>query len=127
MAAKDVEVIRHFYEMHLSREGHARLVKGSGHVGDSVAKDAVIENFDEAPVTTPYRGHEGIRRWARANADAIDNVWFELLDATDAGDGWLALKVHIRGQIHGIESTFVFHPVSHVSDGQWDYAKRFLR
>ena len=127
MAPEDVALITRFYEKHLSREGHPQLVEGSGHVDDSMAEDVVIENFDEAPVTTPYRGHEGVRRWARANADTIDNIWFELLDAADVGDGWLALRVHIRGQIHGIESTFVFHPITHVSDGRWDYAKGFLR
>jgi hypothetical protein len=127
MATEDVEVIRRFYEKHLSREGHARLAAGSGHIDDEIAEDVVSVNFDEAPVTEPYRGHEGVREWARANADTVEDVWLELLEVRDVGDGWVISSAHIHGTIHGIDSTFVFWTAGHVRDGQLAYAKGFLR
>jgi hypothetical protein len=123
----DVGVLTRFYETHLSREGFLRLAEGSGHVDDEMANDVVIVPFEEALETTPYHGHDGLRAWARENLKGIDDLWFELLDARDAGDGWVFLKAHVHGQIQGIESTFVIHVVNHVENGRWDWAKGYLR
>ena len=40
--------------------------------------EIVIVNWAEAPITGPYHGHDGVRRWWDDVADAFDDVRFEL-------------------------------------------------
>ena len=37
-----------------------------------------IRNWDDAPITGPYYGHEGVHQWWADVADAIDDLRFEL-------------------------------------------------
>jgi ketosteroid isomerase-like protein len=40
--------------------------------------EIVIVNWDEAPITGPYHGHEGALQWWEDVADAFDDVRFDL-------------------------------------------------
>lgn len=46
-----------------------------------------IRNWAEVPITGPYHGHDGVRRWWDDIGDAFDYLQWELVELTDAGDG----------------------------------------
>ena len=46
-----------------------------------------IENIAEFPITGPYRGHDGVRRWWEDIAEAFSEVRFELEELIDVEDG----------------------------------------
>jgi ketosteroid isomerase-like protein len=39
-----------------------------------------IRNWDDAPITGPYFGHDGVHQWWADVADAFEDVRFELLE-----------------------------------------------
>jgi ketosteroid isomerase-like protein len=69
-AATAVEVVRRWF---------AELERGDP-APELCDRDIEIRNWDDAPITGPYFGHDGVRQWWEDVADAIDDVHFELLE-----------------------------------------------
>jgi ketosteroid isomerase-like protein len=45
-----------------------------------------IENIAESPITGPYHGHEGLRRWWVDVSDAFEEIRFEVEKLIDVDD-----------------------------------------
>ena len=45
-----------------------------------------LDNISEFPITGPYHGHEGFRRWWQDVAEAFDEVRFEIEELIDVDD-----------------------------------------
>jgi ketosteroid isomerase-like protein len=69
-AADAVEVVRRWF---------AELERGNP-APELCDPEIEIRNWDDAPITGPYFGHEGVRQWWEDVADAFDDVNFELLE-----------------------------------------------
>jgi ketosteroid isomerase-like protein len=64
-----------------------------------------IRNWDDAPITGPYFGHDGVRQWWADVADAIDDTHFELLkiEPIDATRCLTIQQLRGRFRLTGIE------------------------
>ena len=64
-----------------------------------------IRNWDDAPITGPYFGHEGVRQWWAEVADAIDDLRFELehIEAIDDHRCLTIQQLAGRFRLTGIE------------------------
>ena len=69
MEAAPVEVARRWFDA---------LAQGDP-APDLCDPEIEIRNWDEAPITGPYHGHEGLQQWWDDVADAFEDVRFELL------------------------------------------------
>jgi len=110
MSAKDVELV-------------TRWFKGLGQGGltpEVCDPEIVIRNWDESPVRGPYHGHEGLGQWWADIADAIEELHFELVEATDLGDGRVLTTQKIVGRFRltGIELDFPWGSIVTVRDGK---------
>jgi ketosteroid isomerase-like protein len=45
-----------------------------------------LDNIAQSPITGPYHGHEGFRRWWQDVAEAFDEIRFEVEELTDLDD-----------------------------------------
>jgi ketosteroid isomerase-like protein len=79
-----------------------------------------IRNWDEAPITGPYFGHEGVHQWWADVADAIDDVRFELLELSPIDDTRCLTIQHLRGRFRstGIEVEGAWGAIVTVRDGK---------
>jgi ketosteroid isomerase-like protein len=60
--------------------------------------EIVIANWDDAPITGPYHGHEGVLRWWADVADAIDDLRFDLLHIEPVDDVRCLTIQRLRGR-----------------------------
>jgi hypothetical protein len=118
--------LRAWYAQSASPERFRAVADGSGPVASIVAEDHVLENIDEAPVTTPYAGPEGMRQWVRDTREAVDDAWIELLELEEAAASAYVAKIRLHGRIGGIESDFVWYALHRLVDGRLIYTKGYL-
>jgi ketosteroid isomerase-like protein len=64
-----------------------------------------IRNWDDAPITGPYFGHEGVHQWWADVADAFEDVRFELLELEPIDVAHCLTVQRLRGRFRstGIE------------------------
>jgi ketosteroid isomerase-like protein len=72
MAEENVETVRRWF---------AAIAEGEL-AADLWDADLVIDNIPEFPVTGPYRGYEGLRRWWKELTDVVDGARVQLDEAT---------------------------------------------
>jgi ketosteroid isomerase-like protein len=60
--------------------------------------EMVIENVAEFPITGPYRGHEGVRRWWRDLSEAFSEMRIEVDELIDLGDERVLTTLRIVGR-----------------------------
>jgi ketosteroid isomerase-like protein len=79
-----------------------------------------IRNWDEAPITGPYYGHEGVHQWWGDVADAFDDVRFELLELSPIDDTRCLTIQRLRGRFRstGIEVDGAWGAIVTVMDGK---------
>ena len=110
MSAEDVELVTRWFKG-----------LGQGELTPEVCDpEIVIRNWDESPVRGPYHGHEGLGQWWADIADAIEELRFELNEATDLGDGRVLTiqKIVGRFRLTGIELDFPWGSIVTVRDGK---------
>jgi ketosteroid isomerase-like protein len=120
VAQDNVRILKDAFE-HLARTGEPAL-----HL---VTEDHVLENIDEAPITDPYVGHQGLRRWFADQRDVIEPFAFELLEVVAVGDDVVVSTQVIRGQTPtgGAELEFPFFGVWWFRDGKIFRTKGFTQ
>jgi ketosteroid isomerase-like protein len=106
----DVRLVREWFE------GFERAELGL----DICHPEIEIRNWAEFPITGPYRGHEGVRRWWDDIDEAFDDLQWELLEVTDVGDGRVVTVQRFRGhfRLTGLETDFAWGAVITVRDGK---------
>jgi ketosteroid isomerase-like protein len=68
--------------------------------------DVELDERYIAPDAAVYRGHGGVRRWARKSSDAIGSPSFEMRRWFAGGDPVVTeVIVHVRGVASGAETT----------------------
>jgi ketosteroid isomerase-like protein len=79
-----------------------------------------IRNWDEAPITGPYHGHDGLQQWWDDVADAFEDVRFELLDATPIDDTRCLTVQRLVGRFRltGIDVDGAWGAIVTVRDGR---------
>ncbi len=79
-----------------------------------------IRNWAEFPITGPYHGHDGVRRWWDDIGDAFDDLQWELVELTDAGDGRVVTVQRFEGRFRltGIDVDFAWGAVISIRDGK---------
>ena len=96
MATSNIEVVRRTLEAFDEQDVEASVAWTTE---DVVVRSAVI-GVAEGNV---YRGHDGIRQWARERAETFDELRFVLEEAREVGDSVVALgHIHGRGEASGI-------------------------
>ena len=118
MSEENVEIVRRLYDAVAARDSdtvlsiyhpqlewdHSHNTEMAGLIGQKL-----------------YRGHEGLRRWAREFYEAWDTVEAELEEVIDAGDDLVVavLNYRGRGRVSGIEVEFTrMAGVFTIRDGQ---------
>ncbi len=110
MSAEDVELVTRWFKG-----------LGQGELTPEICDpEIVIRNWDESPVPGPYHGREGLGRWWADIADAIEELHFELNEATDLGDGRVLTTQKIVGRFRltGIPLDFPWGSIVTVRDGK---------
>jgi ketosteroid isomerase-like protein len=98
MSQENIELVRRGYEVFNSGDFEAWLAM--------LSPDIEIDERYLAPDAAVYRGHEGVRRWARVGSDAIRSPRFEVLRWFEGGDTVVTEVVtHVRGVGSGVETT----------------------
>ena len=75
-SAENVEMLRRYHEL-LNETGQPPL--------ELFHPEVEIHMFPGSPISSPYRGHEGLRQWRRDTFDVID-AWHLELDEVITGD-----------------------------------------
>ncbi len=81
----------------------------------------VIGNVEEFLVRGDYHGHEGVRQWVDEAFDVLEDRRFELVEATDAGDGETVVSVQRalgRSQHTGLPFDLPWAAVWTIRDGK---------
>jgi ketosteroid isomerase-like protein len=98
MSQENIELVRRGYEVFNSGDFEAWLAM--------LSPDIEIDERYLAPDAAVYRGHEGVRRWARVGSGAIGSPRFEVLRWFEGGDTVVTEVVtHVRGVSSGVETT----------------------
>jgi ketosteroid isomerase-like protein len=79
-----------------------------------------IRNWDNAPITGPYFGHDGVRQWWADVADAIDDMRFELehIEAIDESRALTIQQLAGRFRLTGIEVRGAWAAIITIRDGK---------
>jgi ketosteroid isomerase-like protein len=79
-----------------------------------------IRNWDTAPITGPYFGHEGVRQWWADLADAIEDLHFELLEIEPIDDRRCLTVQRLVGRFRltGIDVDVAWGAIVTVRDGK---------
>jgi ketosteroid isomerase-like protein len=79
-----------------------------------------IRNWDDAPITGPYFGHEGVHQWWADVADAFEDLRFELLETSPIDDTHCLTIQRLRGRFRstGIEVDGAWGAIVTVRDGR---------
>jgi ketosteroid isomerase-like protein len=79
-----------------------------------------ISNWAESPVTGPYRGHDGVRRWWDDVADAFEELQWELQSIEPVDEQRCVTVQRIAGRFRhtGIETDFAWGAIITVRDGK---------
>ena len=79
-----------------------------------------ISNWAESPVTGPYRGHFGVRRWWDDVADAFEELQWALLSIEPVDEQRCVTVQRIEGRFRhtGIETHFTWGAVVTVRKGK---------
>jgi ketosteroid isomerase-like protein len=67
------------------RQWFGRLADGDAGA-DLCSAEVRIDNVAEFPITGPYHGHDGVRRWWSDLRDAIDELRIELEELVEVDD-----------------------------------------
>jgi ketosteroid isomerase-like protein len=87
MPAENVELVRRWFEGF-----------GRGELTLEICDPEIeIRNWAEFPITGPYLGHEGVRRWWDDIADAFEDLRYELLELIDVGDDRVVMIGRMEG------------------------------
>ena len=110
MSSDDVRLVRRWFE------GFERADLGL----DICDPEIEIRNWAEFPITGPYRGLEGVRRWWDDIDEAFEDRQWELLDVIDAGDGRVLTIQRFTGRFRltGLETDFAWGAVITVKGGK---------
>jgi ketosteroid isomerase-like protein len=118
MSQENVELILRGYEVFNSGDFEAWLAM--------LSPDIEIDERYLAPDAAVYRGHEGVRRWARVGSDAIGSPRFEVLRWFEGGDAVVTEVVaHVRGVGSGIETTARLAHAIRIRDQKLAYVASF--
>jgi ketosteroid isomerase-like protein len=79
-----------------------------------------ISNWAESPVTGPYRGHDGVRRWWEDVGDAFEELQWELQSIEPVDERRCVTVQRIAGRFRytGIETDFAWGAIVTVRDGK---------
>ena len=105
-AGESRRLIEDVFATSATEEGLTRILAGDEtDLARFYSPDVVLENFDEAPITEPYRGYEGIVEWARDSFAEMDGPWVELVEVLEATDDCViaSLRIHGRFRQTGID------------------------
>jgi ketosteroid isomerase-like protein len=82
--------------------------------------ELLVENIAEFPITGPYHGHEGLRRWWEDVAEAFDEIRFELEELIDVDDERVLSVQRIVGRFRrtGIPTDTPWASLIWVKDGK---------
>jgi ketosteroid isomerase-like protein len=105
-----VEVVRHWFDS---------LERGDP-APELCDPEIEIVNWAEAPITGPYHGHEGLRRWWDDVAEAFEDVHFELreIEAIDAARCLTVQSLVGRFRLTGIDLDASWGSIVTVRDGK---------
>jgi ketosteroid isomerase-like protein len=82
--------------------------------------DVEVRNWDDAPITGPYFGHDGLFQWWDDVADAFEDVRFELLEIEPIDDRRCLTIQRLVGRFRrtGIEVDGAWGAIVTVRDGK---------
>jgi ketosteroid isomerase-like protein len=101
------------------RRWFSELERGNP-AADLCHPDIEIRNWDDAPITGPYHGHEGVHRWWADVAEAFEDVRFDLqhIEPVDE-DRCLTIQELVGRFRHtGIEVSGAWAAIVSVRDGK---------
>ncbi len=101
----------------LVRRWHERLERGDP-APDMCDPEIEITNWAESPVTGPYRGHDGVRRWWEDVTDAFQEFRWELqsLEPVDERSCVAIQRMAGRFRHTGIDLDFTWGAIIRVRD-----------
>lgn len=110
MSAENLELVRRWFEGFVRGELTLEICD----------PEIEIRNWAEFPITGPYLGHEGVRRWWDDIADAFEDLQYELLELIDVGDDRVVTVQRFVGRFRltGIEVDFTWGAVVTVREGR---------
>jgi ketosteroid isomerase-like protein len=119
MSQEDAEVVRRIYE--LGQEAGSEFF-------DLIHPDGVFENVAEFPITGPYIGHEGVRRWREDIVEVVEDAEFILEELRDLGAGLVLTVQRLRGHARhtGIEMDVAWATLWRVDGGRVRYGTGYL-
>jgi ketosteroid isomerase-like protein len=124
------QFIRKVYEGTATPDGIAAVIAGSTLIEETgyYHPDVVLENFDSAPVTEPYRGPKGVAAWIRDSFEIVDDGTLTLDRVAYVDDEHVVVEHTYRGKAKatGIPMEFAFASAFRIRDGQIIYAKGYL-
>ena len=105
-----VEVVRRWF---------AELARGNP-APELCDPEIEIRNWDDAPITGPYFGHQGVHEWWADVADAFEDVRFELLEIEpiDATRCLTIQRLVGRFRLTGIDVDGAWGAIVAVRDGK---------
>jgi ketosteroid isomerase-like protein len=82
--------------------------------------DIEIRNWDDAPITGPYHGHEGVHRWWADVAEAFEDVRFDLQHIEPIDEARCLTVQELVGRFRhtGIEVSGAWAAIVTVRDGK---------
>lgn len=104
MSQETVDIVRRLYDAAARRDSEAILALYDPEVEWDVSRThaAVMEGL--------YRGHDGLRAWAREWYDAWENLEYDVAELIDAGDEVISVvSVRGRGRTSRAEVEFARH------------------
>ncbi len=108
MSAENVELVRRWFA------GFERADLGL----DLCHPGIEIRNWSDFPITGPYVGHQGVKRWWEDIGDAFENLDWALLEVIEADDDRVVTVQRFTGRFRltGIEVDFTWGAVVAISD-----------
>jgi ketosteroid isomerase-like protein len=111
MSEENVEIVRRAFELG---------VKAGAPYFELFDPDVLLENVAESPITGPYRGHEGLRRWREDIEEVVEDLELSVAELRDLGNGLVFGVPRITGRARhsGIEADFTWAGLWHVEGGR---------
>jgi ketosteroid isomerase-like protein len=110
MPAESAETVRRWF---------SRLADGDAGV-DLCAPDVRVDNVAEFPITGPYHGHDGVRRWWSDLGDAVDDLRVELDELVEVDEERTLTTQRVVGRFRhtGIELDALWASIVSVRGGK---------
>jgi ketosteroid isomerase-like protein len=101
------------------RRWFSELERGNP-AADLCHPDIEIRNWDDAPITGPYHGHEGVHRWWADVAEAFEDVRFDLQHIEPIDENRCLTIQELVGRFRhtGIEVSGAWAAIVSVRDGK---------